>query len=592
MMPPSRPAVVLLPLIICFMIAGCYQSKVSSSSTIMVTLSPSSPQMIIAGQTVGITASVSGTSGYSSNDSVTWSLSGVGSLVNETSTSVTYDAPASASASESATVTATSVADSSKSASLKIIVSLLQGECDAGNESQLKGSYAFLLQGSNLAGHVAMAGQFNADGTGKITSGEEDVTTATSTTGTTPLQIDPSLSSYKLGSDGRGCLTLATSAGTTGFAFAVGSSNGTVFTKGRIVEFDLDPNHRGAGIIRLQDPTAFSTSKFTGTFAFGASGVNSSGQRFAIAGAADLATGSITGGTADADDGGTVFSDESLFPGSYFVDTTTGRTSLSFSVGIATVNFAFYVVNSGEALGITTDPLSVTNPIAAGEVKLQSGSMTASSLSGNIVLHDTALSSTGPIVVLGLLNADGISNISGPTFNNAAGTLGNPTFSGSYTVASNGRVALSGGANPPVFYLFGTNQGFEVGTGPDSSFGFLENQSAGPFSNASFSGAYFLGVEDPQSNFFVDMSAGEFTANGSSSSPMLAGMVDQTSLNGLVPGVEISGSYSIGSNGVATIALTPLNGTPVTNQVIIISPSKLVYFANGTTHPVIYVLEQ
>lgn len=448
------------------------------------------------------------------------------------------------------------------------------------------------MQGSSLSGFVAIAGQFTADGTGKITSGEEDVTTAISTTGTTPLQIDPTMSSYKLGSDGRGCLTLTTSGGTTGFAFAAGSSNGTAFTKGRIVEFDLDPNHRGAGFIRLQDPTAFSNSKFTGNFAFGASGVNSSGQRFAIAGVASLSAGSVTGGTADADDGGTVFSDQSLVPGSYSVDATTGRASLSFSVGLVTVNFAFYVVNSGEAIGITTDALSVTNPIAAGEAEVQSGSMTASSLSGNIVLHDTALSITGPIVVLGLLNADGISNISGPTFNNVAGTLGNLAFSGNYTVASNGRVTLSGGANPPVFYLFGTNQGFEVGTGPDSSYGLLENQSAGSFGNASFSGAYFLGVEDAQSNFFVDMSAGEFTANGSSSSPMLAGKVDQTSLNALVPGVNFSGSYSIGSNGVGTITLTPLNGTPATNQAIMISPSKLVYFANGTSHPVIYVLEQ
>lgn len=596
MMPPSRSVIALLPLMICFMIAGCYQSKASSSSTIMVTLSPSSPQNILAGQNVSITATVSGTSSYSSNNDVTWSLSGQGSLVNETPTSVTYDAPSSVSTLEFATVTATSVADSSKSASLKIYVGFVHVTCGTGNESKLNGSYAYLLQGSNSNGYVAIAGQFTADGTGKIASGEEDITTATSTTGTTPLQIDPTMSSYKLGSDGRGCLTLATPNDTISFAFAVGSSNGPVFTKGGIIEFEFDSaKDQGAGFLRLQDSTSFSTSKFTGNFAFGASGVNSSAQRFAIAGVADLATGSVTGGTADADDGGTVFSNESLVPGFYSVDPATGRASLSFSVGVATVNFAFYVVNSGEAIGITTDSLSVTNPIAAGEAELQSGSMTASSLSGNIVLHDTALSSTGPIVVLGLLNADGVSNISGPTFNNVAGTLGNPMFSGSYTVASNGRVAFSGGANPPVFYLYGTNQGFEVGTGPDSSFGFLENQAAGPFGDASFSGAYFLGVEDPVTNLVV-MSAGELTANGSNTSPMLTGNMDQTELNnglvGLGIGVPFSGSYSIGSNGVGTITSGLNNGVPVTNQVIMISPSKLVYFANGTTHPVIYVLEQ
>lgn len=132
-----RRGLLLISLAAVALLGGCYNSK--SSSSIMVTLSPSSPQIVSAGQTIGITASVSGTSGYSSNNAVTWSLSGVGSLINRTPTSATYDAPASASASGSATVTATSVADSSKNASLKISVAAIQGECGAGNESQLKG---------------------------------------------------------------------------------------------------------------------------------------------------------------------------------------------------------------------------------------------------------------------------------------------------------------------------------------------------------------------------------------------------------------------------------------------------------------------
>jgi hypothetical protein len=590
---PSHPMVALLPLLIVFVIAGCYQSK---SSSIMVTLSPSVAQNVLAGQTLNIMASVTGTAGYSSNNGVTWSLSGPGKLVNETSTSVTYDAPPTVSLLQIATVTATSMADSAKSASLKINIGEVLTACGTGSESKLNGSYAFLLQGFNSNGYMAIAGQFTADGTGKITGGVEDTTTTVSTTGATPLQLNPAGSSYKLGPDGRGCLTLDTSNGATFFAFAVGSSNGTVFTKGTAIEFEFDSaNDRAAGILRLQDPTAFSTSQFTGDYAFGASGVNSSAQRFAIAGVADLSSGSVTGGTADADDGGTVFSDQSLTPGSYSVDANTGRALLSFSVGLTTVDFAFYVVNSSEAIGLTTDALSAANPIAAGTAELQSGSFAASSLSGNIVLDDTALSPSGPITVLGLLTADGVSNISGPTFNNVAGTDNSPTFSGSYAVATNGRVTLAAGANPPVFYLFGTNQGFEVGTGPDSSFGRIEGQSAGPFSDASFNGAYFSGVEDPAANQ-AGMSTGEFAANGSTTSPTLTGTVDSSSFNGslvgLGPGLPFSGSYSISSNGVGSLTLGLSNHAPATDQVIMISPSKLVFFENGNTHPVIFVLEQ
>ena len=69
---------------------------------------------IAAGQTLQLTASVSG----SSNQQVTWSVTGVGSV----STSGLYTAPASMSAQQSVTVTATSAADVTKTSSAVITV--------------------------------------------------------------------------------------------------------------------------------------------------------------------------------------------------------------------------------------------------------------------------------------------------------------------------------------------------------------------------------------------------------------------------------------------------------------------------------------
>lgn len=586
-----RSPVVFLSFWAVFFIGGCYSSSSnSSSSPISVSLSPSAPQSVDQGQTINITASVMGSSGYSSGNGMTWSLSGAGSLANQTATSVTYDAPASVSMPEAATVTATSVVDTTKNATLSILVNVGNASCSTGNESKLNGSYAILMQGFNSNGYVAVSGQFTADGTGKITGGQEDVTTTNSTTGATPVQVNPAGSSYSLGTNDRGCLTLATSAGSTVFRFSVGSSNGTVFTKGRLIEFDdkTGAGQHGAGIIRLQDPTAFSTSKFTGNYAFGGSGVNSSSQRFAIAGVADLSSGTVTGGTADADDGGTVFSNQNIVSGSYAINSATGRGTLSFIVGASTIDFAFYVVSSNEAIVMTTDPLSLTNSIAAGEAKLQSGSFSSSSLSGTIVLHDTGLSPSGPLVVLGLLSANGVNSISGPTLNNVAGMSGTSTLSETYAVAPNGRVVLTGGSTPPVFYLYGANQGFEVGTGPDSSFGFLENQAAGPFSDTSLSGLYFIGTEDPAASP-VGMNSGEITANGSGASPAFTGLIDESNLLGLSPGVPFTASYSIGSNGVGNITVS---GAPTTDTVIMISPTKLVFFENGNRNPAIFVVEQ
>jgi len=67
---------------------------------------------------LSITASVTN----SSNNSVTWSLSGAGKLSNQTSTSVTYNAPPTVTSNQNATVTATAAASSSSMATLSITV--------------------------------------------------------------------------------------------------------------------------------------------------------------------------------------------------------------------------------------------------------------------------------------------------------------------------------------------------------------------------------------------------------------------------------------------------------------------------------------
>jgi hypothetical protein len=93
----------------------------SSSPPISVSLSPSSPQAIDQGQTVGITATVTNDTSYKKG--VRWTLIGPGSLSSSTGPSVTYTSPTTNPPStQQATVTATSEADQTKSASLQITV--------------------------------------------------------------------------------------------------------------------------------------------------------------------------------------------------------------------------------------------------------------------------------------------------------------------------------------------------------------------------------------------------------------------------------------------------------------------------------------
>jgi len=90
-----------------------------SSNTISITLSPTTSVTINAGQTQNITATVANDH---NNEGVTWSITGFGSLTDQTTTSVTYVAPVGISTESSATITATSVANTTITATLTISV--------------------------------------------------------------------------------------------------------------------------------------------------------------------------------------------------------------------------------------------------------------------------------------------------------------------------------------------------------------------------------------------------------------------------------------------------------------------------------------
>ena len=104
-------SVALLFFVFPIFLGGC-----GSALPISIALSSASKQTD-QGQSIGITATL-----MNSSRGVTWSLSGPGSLSNQSSSFVTYSAPPSVSSSQMATVTATSVADATKTASLQITV--------------------------------------------------------------------------------------------------------------------------------------------------------------------------------------------------------------------------------------------------------------------------------------------------------------------------------------------------------------------------------------------------------------------------------------------------------------------------------------
>lgn len=101
-------------------LAGCGTS--TPPPIVVAITAPSGTQSIDQGQTVAIAASVAHDS---KNAGVTWSVSGGGTLTNQTTTSATYNTPGSVTSGLTATVTATSVTDSTKSATVQVKVNAL-----------------------------------------------------------------------------------------------------------------------------------------------------------------------------------------------------------------------------------------------------------------------------------------------------------------------------------------------------------------------------------------------------------------------------------------------------------------------------------
>src|SRR5208337_4056419 len=97
--------------------------------------------------------------------------------------------------------------------------------CESGNESVLKGQYAFSLigyRGGNA--FLGRVGAFTADGAGNITGGEFD----RNIIGGSPTTFTFTASTYSVGADNRGCATFNVSgAGSFSTRFVLGSISGS-----------------------------------------------------------------------------------------------------------------------------------------------------------------------------------------------------------------------------------------------------------------------------------------------------------------------------------------------------------------------------
>ncbi len=514
-----------------------------------------------------------------SHEGVSWALKAgdadcspaCGTLTGATNALVIYTPPASipGSPNNSVTITATAVADSTKSDSnlLTITNSPLSACSQSGNEAVLNGKYAFLLQGQNTSGTAHMVGSFTANGSGRITAGEVDINGSTAS----HANLDTTATTYAVGADNRGCMTLKTASDTAVIHFALGGVTANVATKGRVIEFDdaVGTGTRGTGLLLKQDTAAIATN-LSGNYVIHLSGSNNSAGQYAATGALTVSGTLFSNGEVDIDDAGTAghaTGAAGLLNASLSAN---GRGTFTFSPTVLfPTNFAFYVVSSSRVLVASTDAVSGSAPIVSGEMRQQSGTFTAASLSGISILHMAGIDGTIRNAGIGMLNANGSGTVTG-TIQSQDGDTPNTdqAINTTYSVAANGRTTLTA-SGTPVLYLSGSNAGFIAANDASVTSGEFEAQTGGPFNAASLSGAYFFGTEAVGSNA-ANAQVGVANPDGSGNANVL---VDVNSNTGISIDNSDSSTYTVNADGTATIA---------GNKALVISPNKVVVLDGGS----------
>jgi hypothetical protein len=474
-----------------------------------------------------------------------------------------------------------------------------QNNTDVSN-AELNGNYAFSFRGHSGNGTVSSVfgsvGRFTADGAGNLTNGELDTNTvggggaAQSFTGT-----------YSIGADNRGVMTLNFSGSSAKLAFAMMANGNAQF-----IEFDASGGAGtiGSGTIEKADTTAYSTARITGDYAFGASGFDNANNRAAIEGRfTSNGTGALTSAAGDVNAYGTDYPMTFTAADYTVTNTATGRGTmhLAFTFGGTpdSMNFVFYVVNSGKLFVMESDTVTTATPLLNGAVvqqQIPAGGFANASLNGNMVISLTGLSMCGsasgvPKAVAGLLTTNGSGALSLTYDENYCRAPNSVSgAAGTYSVASNGRTNIAIGGYRLVAYLVNLNQVFLFVSDSNVLFGVGEPQT-GSFDNRALKGTY-AGYATNPAGFGVVVFSGEFAADGAIPTGNITGTEDIGAPSGPVSGAAFKATYSVASsptNGRGTLTVT--SGTGGNAVIYMISASKFVAVSQNDPNPAILEFE-
>ena len=541
------------------------------------------------------------------NVGVTWTLAAngtacspaCGTLSMATGFSVNYTPPSTVpqTPENMPTLTATSAYSSARSDTDSFAIFDGSAACGTGgHESVLNGQYAIMLQGWIGSGTPLLFGaSFAADGTGKITGGADQFNPFLNQS-ESGFSIIPSASSYSVGPDDRGCLTLTDQFATTySFRFALGGITGGTAYTGDIIFFNQQSAtpERASGILRRQDTTAFSLSALASNYAFGVDGwENSKGPftRYALVGSFAQSGGTLSNPALDANDGGTQL--HTLSEGGNFgtiqpVATLTGMASATLTLlgpPFLTAHVTIYVINSSELFLISND----LGAAVSGRAIATSSTFTPSSVEPNYIFRITGSASGAASASIGLVSfaVGSVSGtVSGKMEQYAGGMAASQSLTGTYAfTALSGRLGITG-ASPaisPICYLTNSLDGvsaFCISMDPSAGLGIFDTQPVATYSSSSLSGNFFFGSGAPADNTMPDLSGVASISSGG-----LQGVRDVSAPSGLSLATPLNATLSTNADGSGSLGA---NTVSVTNGTVL-------YFIDetGKLPPVLEVFEQ
>jgi hypothetical protein len=310
------------------------------------------------------------------------------------------------------------------------------------NASAIQGNYSFAFAGAssaNPSGALRTAGAFTADGAGGISQGLFDV----NDTGTAQTSLALSGSFSAPSSQGRGTMTLTSSAGTQTFVYYL--ADGT-----RLKLMETDASAKGTAELLKQSAGPFTAAGLRGSFVTALRGADGHGP-VSTGGIVTLDGSTSVKAVVDTNNNGNNVIGQSV-SGSYAVtDATTGRTTLSWTATDGTHQFVLYPSANGDMNLLEVDSVSASGPALP---QLFVGFSNAG-FSGNFATEASGIDfsgSAGPVAFSGQWIFNGGSAISGVLDINNNGTLAaGSAAKGSYGFDSTGRATLNVTSGAPGF---------------------------------------------------------------------------------------------------------------------------------------------